>query len=80
MNLIQAVENERERRGLDHRGLSDLLGIHESLWHRVRTGKSQPTRKFLMGVMANLPELALIVIDYMRANGSKENRGKDGDE
>lgn len=71
MNLVEAVDKERQRRGLDHRGLSRLLGIHESLWHRVRTGEQPPTKKFLMGVMRNLPELALVVIDYMRNNGSK---------
>jgi len=65
-NLIKAVEQERISRGLSHRELSQLLGIHESMWHRVRTGKTPPRAKFLTSVMRHLPGLALYVIDYLR--------------
>jgi hypothetical protein len=73
-DLIAALEAERVRRDLDHRGFSTLLGIHESLWHRMRTGEREPTLDTLTKILQKLPQVELYVIAYMR-NGDKETEG-----
>jgi transcriptional regulator with XRE-family HTH domain len=72
MKLIEAVKNEQAKRNLNDAQLSRLLKIDQSLWSRIKKGEYRPTRKFLIGVMNNLPELALEVIDYMRNEPDKK--------
>jgi hypothetical protein len=79
-DLIAALEGERVRRDLDHRGFSTLLGIHESNWHRLRTGERLPTLDTLTIILKKLPELRAVVCSYMSERQISENpRKNDGD-
>lgn len=72
-NLITALEAERTRRDLDHRGFSTLLGIHESYWHRIRTGERAPNLNILTLVIQKFPDLAPAVTEYIMRQGDGEN-------
>ena len=58
------------RRGLDHKGFSTLLGIHDSYWHRIRTGERSPTLTILTLIMQKFPELAPEVTKYIMRQGN----------
>jgi hypothetical protein len=74
--LVQAMEEERVRRGLDHRGFSTLLGIHESYWHRLRTGERPFNLNVLTLLMQKLPDITPAVTEYIMRQG---NDGQDGE-
>ncbi|MBV6343205.1 hypothetical protein [Candidatus Magnetobacterium casense] len=80
-DLIAALEAERVRRELDHRGFSTLLGIHESAWCRIRTGQRAPTLDTLTIILKKLPELKPVVCSYMTQRQISENaRKNDGEQ
>ena len=64
-DLIKALEAERIRRGLRHRAFSTLLGIHDSYWHRIRTGERAFNFHTLQLVKQNLPILSPEVDSYL---------------
>lgn len=68
-DLIAALETERERRGLNHHAFSTLLGIHDSYWHRLRTGERAFNLNTLTLVMQNLPGVTPEVTDYIVQQG-----------
>jgi len=76
MNLIEAIKKEQAGRKLNDTQLARLLEIDLSTWSRIKSGERPPGGKFLKAVMTHLPELALVVIDYMRDNGSKDDNSK----
>jgi len=71
MDLIEAIKKEQGERGLNDTKLSALLGIDLSTWSRIKRGVRPPGGKFLTAVMRNLPEIGLVVIDYMRHDDSE---------
>jgi len=81
-DLINAIEVVRIRRGLDHRDLSTLLGIHESSWHKFRTGERPLNLNFLTLLMQKLPEVTTQVTIYIMSQGNipadQEVEEKDG--
>ena len=66
MDLIQAIIEAQEKRGLSDTALASLLGIDLSVWSRIKRGERKPTVTFLKAVIARMPELSLTVIDYLR--------------
>lgn len=68
--LIKAVEEERTRRGMDHRTFSTLLGIHESYWHRLRTGERTINLKVLTILRQKLPEVTPEVTIFIMRQGN----------
>lgn len=68
--LIKAIEAERIRRRLDHRAFSALLGIHESYWHRIRTGERPLNLNTLQIFMQKLPEVTPEVTIYFMRQGN----------
>jgi len=77
-DLITALETERERRGLDHRAFSTLLGIHESYWHRLRTGERAFNLNTLTLVMQNLPGITPEVTAFIVGQGDNDGRREGG--
>lgn len=71
MNLVEAIKREQIDRQFNDTQLAKLLEIDLSTWSRIKRGERPPGGKFLKAVMTHLPELALVVIDYMRNDGSK---------
>jgi len=72
-DLIAALEAERERRGLDHRAFSTLLGIHESYWHRLRTGERAFNLHTLTLIMQNLPDITPAVTEFIVQQGQNNS-------
>ncbi len=68
--LINVLEGERIRRQLDHRAFSTLLGIHESYWHRIRTGERPLNLNILTILMQKLPDVTPEVIVYIMRQGN----------
>lgn len=73
-NLIAALERERVKRGLDHRGFSTLLKISESYWCMLRKGDRRLTPNLAVLFMKKLPEISPEVQTFIMSHG------KDGDE
>ena len=76
LDLINALERERRRRQLNHRAFSTLLGIHESYWHRIRTGERSLNLNTLQIFMQKLPEVTPEVTIYIMRQGN--DAGGDG--
>ena len=76
-DLVEALQKEQARRGLNSEQLCRLLGIEGSTWSRIKSGEFHPTRKFLMAVMRRLPGLGLMVVDYMRSDAGEEKVNMD---
>ena len=74
--LINVLEGERKRRQLTHKAFSDLLGIHESYWHRIRTGKRSVNLNILTLFMQKLPEITPEVTIYIVRQGNDGGEGK----
>lgn len=70
--LIKAVEEQRTKRRLDHRAFSALLGIHESYWHRIRTGERSPNLNILTIFMQKLPEVTTGVTIYIMQQSNND--------
>jgi len=70
IELIKVIDNERIRRNLDHRAFSALLGIHESYWHRLRTGERAFTLNVLTILMHKLPRVTPAVTTYILRQGN----------
>jgi len=76
-DLIAALEQERTRRGLDHKGFSTLLKISESYWSMIRKGTRTLTPNLAVSFMQTLPEITpAVTIFIMRQgnDGDKEER------
>lgn len=73
-NLIVALEEERVRRGLNHKDFSTLLKISESYWCMIRKGDRRLTPNLAVLFMQKLPEISLEVQTFIMS------QGKDGDE
>ena len=73
-NLIVALEKERVRRGLNHKGFSTLLRISESYWCMLRKGDRRLTPNLAVLFMQKLPEITPEVQAFIL------QQGKDGDE
>ena len=71
--LIAALERERTKRRLDHKGFSTLLRISESYWCMLRKGDRCLTPNLAVAFMKKLPELTPEVQAFIM------QQGKDGD-
>jgi len=69
-DLIATLEAERIRHKLDHRAFSTLLGIHESYWHRLRTGERAFTLNVLTLLMHKLPRVTPAVTIFIMRQGN----------
>jgi len=74
INLIAALEEERVRRGLNHKGFSTLLRISESYWCMLRKGARRLTPNLAVLFMQKLPSITTEVQDFIM------QQGKDGEE
>lgn len=72
--LIKAVEGQRTKRQLDHRAFSALLGIHESYWHRIRTGERPLNLNTLQIFMQKLPEVTPEVTNFVVSQGNNNQK------
>ncbi len=77
MDLIEAVKKYQSEHGLNDTQLAKLVGVDLSMWSRNKSGERPPGKKLLMGIMKNIPELGLMVIDFMR---SSDTQGDDHQE
>lgn len=69
--LIDALELERRRRNLDHKGFSTLLRITESYWCMIRKGNRRPSLNLCHTIYKQVPEVAEYVDDYVRSSNDK---------
>jgi len=67
--LIEALRRKQVELKLGESAFARLLGIEYSYWYRISHYERPPVGKVLTGIMARLPELGLLVIDYMRESG-----------
>lgn len=65
-NLINAMDADRIRRGMDHKAFSALLGITASYWCMVRKGKRRPSLTLIETIHRQLPEVSSCVDLYTR--------------
>ena len=72
-SLIAAITKEQNKRNLNDSQLAELLDIDLSTWSRIKRGERPPGGKFLKSIMQKLPELALVVIDYMRFEATESD-------
>ena len=75
-DLIVALEQERMRRGLDHKGFSTLLKISESYWSMIRKGTRTLTPNLAVSFMQQLPELTPAVTLFIMRQGQDGQRQK----
>lgn len=66
-DLINAMEAERIRRGLDHKAFSALLGITDSYWCMIRKGKRRISLDLLNAIYRKLPEVSIQADTYARS-------------
>lgn len=76
IELINVLEAERIRRKLNHHAFSTLLGIHESYWHRIRTGERPLNLNLLTIFMQKLPEVTPEVTIYIMRQGNDGGEDK----
>ena len=69
-DLIVALEQERVRRGLDHKGFSTLLKISESYWSMIRKGTRTLTPNLAVSFMQQLPEITPAVTTFIMRQGN----------
>lgn len=69
-DLINAMEAERTRRNLDHKGFSTLLKISESYWSMIRKGTRTLTPNLAVSFMQNLPEITPAVTIFIMRQGN----------
>lgn len=69
-DLIVALEHERMRRGLNHKGFSTLLKISESYWSMIRKGTRTLTPNLAVSFMQKLPELTPEVTIFIMRQGN----------
>jgi hypothetical protein len=65
-DLITAMEAERIRRQLDHKGFSNLLKITDSYWCMIRKGKRRPSLGLIKTIHQVLPEVSAYADAYTR--------------
>jgi len=73
-DLIAALEQERIRRGLDHKGFSTLLKISESYWSMIRKGSRTLTPNLAVSFMQKLPDITPEVQAFIMRHGNDGNR------
>ncbi len=65
--LIEKLKEVQEREKLnDSEFAKEKLGISRQHWQFAKAGKRKMGEKTLAGVMANLPELTMEVLMYLR--------------
>jgi len=68
--LITQLEKAQKRRKVsDAQFARDVLHVHYSTWSRIRHRNREPGVEFLGHVLGYLPEMLLVVIDYLRDKG-----------
>ena len=67
LELINAMEAERVRRGLNHQDFSALLGITDSYWCMIRKGKRRPSLNLVATIHEQLPEVSIYADAYTRS-------------
>ena len=71
LNLINAVDRERERRRMSDRKFSmQVLGISPPYWCLLKAGKRPPTLSFLTILMQKLPEITPEVTNFIMRQGN----------
>ena len=57
---------------MNHRAFGTLLGIHESYWHRLRTGERAFNLNTLTLIMQNLPGITPAVTEFIVSQGNND--------
>lgn len=70
-DLIEAIKLHQKVNGLSDKAFARLVGIDNSTWSRIKSGERNPGGKVLRAIASNIPELQLLVFQYM-ANSDKE--------
>lgn len=64
--LVKAIKEQQEKRGLSDGKLSTLLDLNPSTWSKIKRGlKPASGGKFLTAVAREFPELHLIILKFM---------------
>ena len=58
---------------MNHQAFSTLLGIHDSYWHRLRTGERAFNLNTLTLIMQNLPGITPAVTDFIVQQGQNSS-------
>ena len=55
-DLIEAVKLHQQVKGLSDKAFARLIGIDNSTWSLIKSGKRNPGVKVLMAIASNIPE------------------------
>jgi len=64
--LVQEMAQLQDKTGLSHREFARRLGLSHSFWLRLRQGRANPGRKFLVAVLRIAPLYEAEVIECLK--------------
>jgi transcriptional regulator with XRE-family HTH domain len=64
VGIIEVIDKERQKCGLNSAEFSRKIGVKEELWSRFRRGLRPPTDGFLVKVLKKFRELRRPILKY----------------
>lgn len=70
--LIEAIKTYQKINGLSDKAFGRLVGIDNSTLSRLKNGNRNPGGKVLRAIASKIPELQILVFQYMASSDEKE--------
>lgn len=64
--LIKAIDSFEKLKGINDQGFTKIIGADETSISQVRSGRVRAGRKILGGILRNVPELTMAVIEDLK--------------
>lgn len=67
-NIVQSLVAMQTQNNITESAISKRLGISRVGWYFLKTGRREPSLKFLKSVMREFPELTTDVLIYLKSH------------